>query len=100
MDSDNNASSATVTVNSGAVWNMTGNSYVKTLTNNGTINRNGYTLSYSSLSGSGTITETTGITSAKSEEIKVKSDFTLDGRKADAAYKGIVIQDGKKRINK
>lgn len=100
MDSDNNASSATVTVNSGAVWNLTGNSYVKTLTNNGTIVTNGYTLSYSSLSGSGTITETSGITSAKSEELKVKSNFTLDGRKADVAYKGIVIQNGKKTIKR
>jgi hypothetical protein len=67
---------ATVTVNSGIVWNgaydnantgkstkavingtwnLTGNSYVDTVTNNGTINKNGYTLTYSTLTGSGTL---------------------------------------------
>ena len=48
---------ANVTVNSGAVWNLTGNATVSTLVNNGIINTNGYTLTYSSKSGSGTINE-------------------------------------------
>ena len=38
-DEDNNAKLSTVTVESGAVWNLTGNSYVSILTNNGTINK-------------------------------------------------------------
>lgn len=46
---------ANVTVNSGATWNLTANTTITTLVNNGTINKNGYTLTYSSLSGSGTI---------------------------------------------
>ena len=68
---------------------------------NGTINKNGYMLTYSSLSGSGTINEATGI-----EEVRnLVSDgrceiYTLDGRRANASTKGIVIQDGKKVVNK
>ena len=90
---------ANVTVNSGAVWNLTGDATVSTLKNNGTINKNGYTLTYSSLSGSGTINEATNI----SEKVKVNSEksataYTLDGRKAIATTKGIVIKDGKKMV--
>ncbi len=68
---------------------------------NGTINKNGYMLTYSSLSGSGTINEATGI-----EEVRnLVSDgrceiYTLDGRRANASTKGIVIQDGKKVVKK
>ncbi|MCR4582348.1 MAG: hypothetical protein K5764_02175 [Prevotella sp.] len=46
---------ANVTVNDDAVWNLTANTTISTLVNNGTINTNGYTLTYSSKSGSGTI---------------------------------------------
>ncbi len=46
---------ANVTVNSGAVWNLTANTAISTLVNNGTINCNGYTLTYTSKSGSGII---------------------------------------------
>ncbi len=46
---------ANVTVNEGAVWNLTANTSICTLVNNGTINTNGYTLTYTSKSGSGTI---------------------------------------------
>ena len=91
---------ANVTVNEGAVWNLTGNATVSKLVNNGTINKNGYTLTYSSLSGSGTINETTGIESVQSEELKDNSYYTLDGRRANASVKGIVIQDGKKVVRK
>lgn len=45
----------TVTVNSGAVWNLTADTSIGTLVNNGIINTNGYTLTYTSKSGSGTI---------------------------------------------
>jgi len=64
-------------------------------------NKNGYMLTYSSLSGSGTINEATGI-----EEVRnLVSDgrceiYTLDGRRANASTKGIVIQDGKKVVKK
>ena len=92
---------ANVTVNEGTVWNLTGNATVTKLVNNGTINKNGYTLTYSSLSGSGTINETTGIEKVKSRGSDGRGDFyTLDGRRADASVKGIVIQDGKKVVKK
>ena len=91
---------ANVTVNNGAVWNLTANTSIGTLVNNGTINKNGYTLTYTSKSGSGTINETTGIATVKSEELKDKSCYTLDGRKADASSKGIIISQGKKIIKK
>lgn len=92
---------ANVTVNSGAVWNLTGNATVSKLDNNGTINKNGYTLTYSSLSGSGTINETTGIEEVRSRVSDERGEmYTLDGRRADASAKGIVIQDGKKVVKK
>jgi hypothetical protein len=91
---------ANVTVNSGATWNLTANTSIGTLVNNGTINLNGYTLTTTSTSGSGTINETTGIETLKSEESKVKSYYTLDGRVADASSKGIIISQGKKMIKK
>ena len=101
MDSDNNAVSTAVTVESGAVWNLTGNCYVTTLTNNGTINTNGYTLSYKTLNGSGIISETTGIGEiVNSQSSNSQSIYTLDGRIATNSMKGIMIQDGKKFIRK
>lgn len=101
MDSDNNAVSTAVTVESGAVWNLTGNCYVTTLTNNGTINTNGYTLTTTSTSGSGTINTTTGIEKVQNSKLKVQSEcYTLDGRRADAFTKGIFIQNGKKVVIK
>ncbi len=61
VDTDNNAKSATVTVQSGAVWVLTADSYVSSLVNNGTIITNGYTLTATSKSGSGTISTTGNI---------------------------------------
>lgn len=58
VDTDNNAKTVVVTVESGAVWNLTADTYVSTLVNNGTINKNGYTLTAGSTSGNGTINET------------------------------------------
>ncbi len=86
---------ANVTVNSGAVWNLTANTSICELVNNGTINCNGYTLTYTSKSGSGTINETTGINGVKA----VKTDtpaYTIDGRQVTSTYKGIIVKDGKK----
>ena len=92
---------ANVTVNEGTVWNLAGNATVSKLVNNGTINKNGYTLTYSSLSGSGTINETTGIEEVRSRVSDGRGDiYTLDGRRADASAKGIVIQDGRKVVKK
>ena len=97
MDSDNDAQSSTVTVNSGGVWTLTGNSYVTTLVNNGTINTNGYTLTYDTKSGSGTINSGTGISQAKEKTTATDScTYTLDGRKADSRSKGIIVSQGKK----
>jgi hypothetical protein len=89
---------ANVTVNAGAVWNLTGNATVSTLVNNGTINKNGYTLTYSSLSGSGTINETTGIEAVKSQTNKSTPIYNLAGQRVSSSAKGIVIKDGKKMI--
>ena len=92
---------ANVTVNEGAVWNLTANATVTKLVNNGTINTNGYTLTYGSKSGSGTINETTGIEEVRSRKSDGRGDmYTLDGRRANASVKGIVIQDGKKVVRK
>lgn len=55
MDSGDEAASTTATVN--GVWNLTGDSYVDNLTVNegATVNTCGYTLTYGTLTGSGTI---------------------------------------------
>lgn len=91
---------ANVTVNSGAVWNLTANTTISKLVNNGTINCNGYTLTYSSKSGSGTINATTGIDNIPSEkENKVNPRYDLSGHRVNITKKGIVIQGGKKYIN-
>ncbi len=50
---------ANVTIEDGAVWNLTDDTSICTLENNGTINTNGYNLTYTSMTGSGTINETT-----------------------------------------
>ncbi|MBQ7444077.1 MAG: hypothetical protein IJS59_09500 [Bacteroidaceae bacterium] len=102
VDADNNAKSATIVVESGAVWSLTGNSYVSTLTNNGIINKNGYALTVGVSNGSGTVNETTGvkgICDLPSEDVRPdNSYYTLDGRKADSSSKGIVIRGGKKFV--
>lgn len=89
---------ANVTVNAGAVWNLTGNATVSTLVNNGTINKNGYTLTYLSMSGSGTINETTGIEAVKSQTNTYRPIYNLAGQCVSSSAKGIVIKDGKKMV--
>lgn len=89
---------ANVTVNSGAVWNLTANTSICELVNNGTINRNGYTLTYTSLSGSGTINETTGICAITTSATPPET-YTLDGRRVNADARGILVtKDGRKII--
>ena len=92
---------ANVTVNAGAVWNLTANTSIGTLVNNGTINTNGYTLTTTSTSGSGTINTATGIdnveVNGKKQDAK---SYTLDGRRANENSKGIIISNGKKIFKK
>lgn len=103
MDSDNDASSSTVTVNADGSWTLTGNAYVDVLVNNGTIYTNGHTLSYGSLSGSGSISSGTGIEehSTVSPVIDGKV-YSIDGRclgtKVPEGFHGLYIKDGKKYV--
>ena len=106
-DSDNNAKSATVTVNSGGVWDLTGDSYVSTLVNNGVINKNGYSLTYDSLSGSGTINEESGVEDIAISHSHNGNVYTLDGKivKENASStqglpQGVYIFNGTKVIVK
>ena len=88
---------ANVTVNEGTVWNLTANTSIGALVNNGTINRNGYTLTTTSTSGSGTINETTGIEDVRSKTDDVRSDiYNLAGQRVNGGAKGIIIKNGQK----
>ena len=98
IDSDNDAQSANVTIENGATWNLTANSYVTKLVNNGTINKNGYTLTCGSQSGNGTINDTTAISAVKEEEDSDGIAYTLNGHRAAKSSKGIIIKNGKKHI--
>jgi len=95
VDTDNNAQSSNVTIESGAVWNLTANAYVSTLVNNGVINCNGYTIVCGSKSGSGTMNVTTDINSVKSSNTDSPA-YTLDGRRANGLSKGVIIKNGRK----
>ena len=90
---------ANVTVNEGAVWNLTANTSIGTLVNNGTINRNGYTLTTTSTSGSGTINETTGISTLNPEPSTLTPElYNLAGQRVNGASKGIIIKNGQKIV--
>lgn len=97
---------ANVTVQSSATWNLTANTTVTTLVNNGTINCNGYTLSYSTLSGNGAINTnggTTGINDVEVEhQVRDPRVFTLGGRylgtEVPATFRGVYLQNGKKHV--
>lgn len=101
-----NGYTANVTVQSSATWNLTANTTITTLVNNGTINCNGYTLSYSTLSGNGTINTnggTTGINDVEVEhQVRDPRVFTLDGRylgtEVPATFRGVYLQNGKKHV--
>lgn len=94
---------ANVTINSDATWNLTANTSVCAIVNNGTINTNGYTLTYTSISGSGTINDGTGIEENFDETIVNDGKiYTLDGRCLGKTlpdnFRGIYIQNGKKHV--
>ncbi len=94
---------ANVTVNSGATWNLTANTSVCAIVNNGTINTNGHTLTYTSLSGNGTINEGTGIEENETETAFNDGNiYTIDGRCLGKSlpddFQGVYIQNGKKLI--
>ena len=91
---------ANVTLNSGAVWNLTADTSIGKLVNNGTINCNGYTLTTTSTSGSGTINETTAISQISKQTTDDHNMYLLDGRRAKVSDKGVVIKDGKKYLSK
>lgn len=94
---------ANVTINSDATWNLTANTSVCAIVNNGTINTNGYTLTYTSISGSGTINDGTGI-EENFDETTVNDGkiYTLDGRCLGKTlpdnFRGVYIQNGKKHL--
>ena len=90
---------ANVTVNEGAVWNLTANTSIGALVNNGTVNRNGYALTTTSTSGSGTINETTGISALKPAPSTLTPElYNLAGQRVNGAAKGIIIKNGQKIV--
>lgn len=99
IDTDNDASSANVTVESGATWNLTADAYVSTLVNNGTINCNGYTLSYDTISGNGSL----GINeNLNHQQINDNRVYTINGHylgtEVPSDFRGVYIQNGKKHL--
>ena len=103
MDSDNDAMSSSVTVNSDGSWSLTGNSYVDVLVNNGTIYKCGYDLTYGSLSGNGTISEGEGIDeNYLDNQINDNRVYSVEGRylgdEVPENYRGVYIQNGKKHV--
>ncbi len=99
-DSDNNATKTTVTVEDGGTWILTADSYMTTLTNNGAIFTNGYTLTYGTLTGDGTISDSDSVDEVQQAKSEPSAIYTLDGRQATDNDKGILIQDGKKILRK
>ncbi len=91
---------ANVTVAGTATWTLTANTTIDTLANDGTVYTNGYTLTYTTLSGSGTINESSGIDSPAVAGDGEGTAYRLDGIKAHASDKGIIVQDGRKYLKK
>ena len=91
-----------VAVGQGVTWQLTADTNVNTLVNNGSIVTNGHTLNVSgSSSGTGTISETTGISSMTSPaDDSSAARYTLDGRRALSTHKGVIIHNGKKYVSK
>ena len=86
-----------VTVGENVTWTLTADTYVTTLINNGVINKNGYSLTYGSLSGNGIINESTGINEVRQTTIDSNAPaYTLNGTRAGPSTKGIIINNGKK----
>lgn len=98
---DSYATALNVTVGTGVTWNLTQNTTITTLVNNGTINTNGYTLTYSSTSGSGSIV--TGISSINKDKTKKSDVYNIAGQLVKRNISdikelnhGIYIKNGKK----
>lgn len=100
MDSDNTAKSTTVTISSGATWELTANSYVDKLVNNGTIYLNGYTLTTSSSTGSGSINEGSGINSISVDKSASEKVYTIGGQRVTSTnvQPGLYIVGGRKMV--
>lgn len=102
-DPDNTAKATTVTVNEGAVWQLTADSYVDNLVNNGTIYLNGHNLTAVSTSGTGTINDgasaIAGVTVTPAAG--ASAIYTLDGRRlpvtdTGSLPRGLYIVGGQK----
>jgi len=89
-----------VTVGENVTWTLTADTYVTTLTNNGVINKNGYSLTYGNISGNGTINESTGINEVEQTIASDAPAYMLNGTRAGSSAKGIIIQNGKKVVIK
>ena len=85
-----------VTVGENVTWTLTADTYVTTLTNNGVINKNGYSLTYGNISGNGTINESTGINEVEQTIASDAPAYMLNGTRAGSSTKGIIIKNGKK----
>ena len=102
VDTDNNASSANVTVNEGAVWVLTANAYVNKLVNNGIIT-NGYTLKAKATTGTGT-QQTTPVDEVVIDQSALTNQpvsvYTIDGQYVGttdvSTIHGVYIINGKK----
>ena len=90
-----------VTVGENVTWSLTADTYVTTLVNNGIINKNGYSLTYGSLSGNGTVNESSGINEVRQTTMDGNAPaYTLNGTRTGSSTKGIIIRNGKKIIRK
>lgn len=94
---------ANVTVESTATWILTANTTISSLVNNGTIVTNGYTLTASSTSGTGTQVETS-INNITVDEKADNKIYTIDGKyvgtDANSQPNGLYIKNGKKFVKK
>lgn len=102
---DSYAKAVNVTVGQGVTWELTANTAVDTLVNNGTIVTNGYTLTATSTSGSGTQV-TTSISNVTDSEKAIQDNkiYNLEGQYVgtdlNSLPAGVYIVNGKKFITK
>ena len=104
VDTDNNASSTTVTVNDGGTWILSADSYADKVTNNGAIYLNGHTL-YGTVTGNSAVSGTpTGINTVMNGKSDANCNvYSIDGklvRKNATSFaglgKGIYLYNNKK----
>ncbi len=99
-DTDNNARSATVNVCEGGVWNLTADTYLTCLDNNGTINKNGFSLTAATITGSGTINDATGMINIPAGQDHASHAYTLSGMPVATQTDGIVISQRRKVLSR